>query len=249
MVRKLLLFVVLISSVTFAQTFSTGTQVLRGDLSINLETDATTTTLILTGPSNAWFAVGFDDNATNMFSNTDVFRTDGITITDARTVGNQLPPADTSQDWNMVSNSVSGGVRTITATRANNTGDSNDFIFSNTAGSIDIIWAFGASTTYAYHGSTNRGATTLGVTLGKDDFETLAFDAFPNPVSNNMNVQLPLDVESALIDVYDFSGRVIKTGEVSQLDKEIDFSGVGSGFYTLVIRAENKLGIKKILKK
>ncbi|WP_299683455.1 T9SS type A sorting domain-containing protein [uncultured Tenacibaculum sp.] len=249
MVRKLLFFVTLISSVTFAQTFSTGTQVLSGNLSINLETDATTTTLILTGPSNAWFAVGFDESATNMLSNSDVFRTDGTTITDARTVGNQLPPADTSQDWNLVSNTVSGGVRTITATRANNTGDANDFVFSNSAGSIDIIWAFGASTTYAYHGSSNRGATTLGVTLGKEDFETLAFEAFPNPVSNNMNIELPFDVDSAKIDVYDFSGRIIKTGEVSQSEKEIDFSGIGTGFYTLVIRSENKLGIKKILKK
>lgn len=249
MVRKLLVIIILISNITFAQTFSTGTQVLKDDLSVNIETDATTTTLILTGPSNAWFAVGFDNNATNMFSSTDVFRTDGTTITDAKTVGNQLPPADASQDWNLVSNTVSGGIRTITATRANNTGDSNDFIFSNNVGSIDIIWAFGTSTTYGYHGGSNRGATTLGVTLGKEEFETLIFEAFPNPVSNNIQIKLPFDVNSAKIKVYDFSGRIIKSGKVSQLDKEIDFSEIGAGFYTLILESEDKLGMKKILKK
>ncbi|WP_299840028.1 T9SS type A sorting domain-containing protein [uncultured Tenacibaculum sp.] len=247
MIKKLLFLSVLIASVlSHAQTFSTGTQVLKDNLTINLETDPTTTTLVLTGPSNAWFAVGF--GGSTMFDGADVFRTNGTSIVDARATSQSLPAADSSQDWTLVSNTVSGGVRTITATRDNNTGDANDFVFSNTANNISIIWAFGASTSYAYHGSINRGATILGFTLGKEDFENLAFEAFPNPVSNNMNIQLPSDVDTAKVDVYDLSGRVIKTGIVSQLSKELDFNTVGSGLYTLVIRSENKLGVKKIIK-
>ncbi len=158
--RKLFLLFSTLSGLMFAQTFSTGTQMLQGDLSVNIETDETTTTLTLTGPSNVWFSVGF--GGATMSSGADIFRTDGTTIVDARTTGYLLPPADTSQDWTLVSNNVTLNARTIVATRSNNTGDSNDYIFTRETGSISLIWAIGSSTTYGYHGS--RGATVLAVT-------------------------------------------------------------------------------------
>ncbi len=158
--RKLFLLFSTLSGLMFAQTFSTGTQMLQGDLSVNIETDETTTTLTLTGPLNVWFSVGF--GGATMSSGADIFRTDGTTIVDARTTGYLLPPADTSQDWTLVSNNVTLNARTIVATRSNNTGDSNDYIFTRETGSISLIWAIGSSTTYGYHGS--RGATVLAVT-------------------------------------------------------------------------------------
>ncbi len=250
MIKKLLLFFLTSSTcMTYAQTFSTGTQVLKDDLSVNIETNATTTTLTLTGPSNAWFAVGFDDNATNMFSSTDVFRTDGTTITDARTVGNQLPPADPSQDWSLTSNTVSGSVRTIIATRANNTGDSNDFVFSNSAGSMAVIWAYGASTTYGYHGGVNRGATTLGVTLGVENLEVLDFKTYPNPSADIVTVQLINDFEEANVSLYDFSGRLVKEKNINSFDNGINLEGLGSGIYLMKVRSEDKLGVRRIIKK
>jgi hypothetical protein len=62
---------------------------------------------------------------------------------------------------------VAGGVRTVIATRALNTGDANDHVFTATPGSISLIWARASSNTftYAYHGNTNRGISTATFTL------------------------------------------------------------------------------------
>ncbi len=250
MKKKLLLIFVFASFCLSAQVFSTGTQTLKDNLSVNLEIDGTTTTLTLNGPANAWFAVGFDNGATNMFSSTDVFRTDGSTITDATTAGNQLPPADSSQDWNLVSNTVSGSIRTIVATRPNNSGDSSDFVFSNSAGSIDLIWAFGSSTTYAYHGGINRGATTLGVTLSNKKFDTLDFDIFPNPISDKVKIQLPTSIESADIAFYDVSGRLLRKEQATFFsNNEFTIDELGSGVYFVKVSTEGKVGSKMIVKR
>ncbi|CAL2083309.1 putative secreted protein (Por secretion system target) [Tenacibaculum sp. 190524A05c] len=250
MKKKLLLVFVFASLYLSAQVFSTGTQNLKDDLSVNLEIDGTTTTLTLNGPANVWFAVGFDNNATNMFSSSDVFRTDGSTITDATTAGNQLPPADASQDWNLVSNTVAGNIRTIIATRPNNSGDSSDFVFSNSAGSIDVIWAFGSSTSYAYHGGINRGATTLGVTLSNKKFDTLDFDIFPNPISSKVKVQLPTSIESADIAFYDVSGRLLRKEQATIFsNNEYIIDELGSGVYFIKVSADGKVGSKMIVKR
>lgn len=247
--KKLLLFFVTISGFMFAQNTSTGVQTLKDDLSISIDTNQTTTTITVTGPSDAWFAVGFDDSASNMFSNTDVFRTDGFTITDAQTAGNQLPPADVLQDWNMVSNTEDGNIRTIVAERDNNTGDSSDYIFSNTAGSIDLIWAYGSTTNYGYHGGTNRGATTAGLTLGTKDFTNLNFGLYPNPTDSDITLQLPSSIEKARITLYDFSGRKVKDQEISLVDNSMDLKGLVNGVYVLKVASSDMVGVKRIIKK
>lgn len=246
--KKTLLFLAFLSSIFgFSQTFSTGTQVLKDDLSVNLEIDDTTTTLTLTGASDVWFAVGF--GGSNMFSGADVFRTNGTTIVDAYTVDQELPPTDSSQDWTLVSNTVNNNVRTIVATRANNTGDFNDYVFSNSAGSINIIWAMGTSTTYLQHTGGNRGATTLGVTLSTKDVELFDFIVAPNPTTDNLEIQLPSDIENAIVNVSELSGRTIKNAAVSTTNNTINLADVASGMYLLKVQADDKLGIKRIIKK
>ena len=173
--KKTLLILFLTTSISlFAQSFSTGTQTLLSGLTANINIDADTeiTTLTLTGPSNAWFAIGFGNLD---MGGTDVFRTNGSTIVDAYSSGNALPAQDATQDWTLVTNTVSGSNRTIVATRANNTGNSDDHIFSASAGSLSVIYAKGSSTSYAYHGG-NRGFTTLSVTLGISENKLLSFE-------------------------------------------------------------------------
>merc|ERR1711916_204062 len=115
-----------------------------GDLKINSATGMTTLTLV--APDNVWFAVGFGGG--DMTAGIDVVRTNGSTVIDAVTAGNQLPPSDTSNDWSTVSNTVNGNTRTLVIERANNTGDSNDFTFSTSTGNIPVIWAHGTSSSY-----------------------------------------------------------------------------------------------------
>ena len=163
--KKTLLILLLITSTSlFAQSFSTGTQTLSSGLttSINIDNDTGTTTLMLAGPSDKWFGIGFGNSNMN---GTDILMTNGSsTLRDAYSTSNGLPQAEDSQDWTLEVNSVVNGTRTIVASRANNTGDSNDYVFNASAGSLTVIWAIGSSTTYAYHSI--RGATALSVSLG-----------------------------------------------------------------------------------
>ena len=246
--KKTLLFLFLTTSISlFAQSFSTGTQTLLSGLTANINIDADTeiTTLTLTGPSNAWFAIGFGNLD---MGGTDVFRTNGSTIVDAYSSGNALPAQDTSQDWNLVSNTVSGSNRTIVATRANNTGDSNDHVFSASAGSLSVIYAKGSSTSYAYHGG-NRGFTTLSVTLGISENKLLSFEMYPNPVSDLLNIQLPTGTEKAEISVFDYTGRLVSSKIISSNDTAIDVQKISRGIYMIRVATNTKIGVQRFIKK
>jgi len=246
--KKTLLFLFLTTSISlFAQSFSTGTQTLLSGLTANINIDADTeiTTLTLTGPSNAWFAIGFGNLD---MGGTDVFRTNGSTIVDAYSSGNALPAEDATQDWNLVSNTVSGSNRTIVATRANNTGDSNDHVFSASAGSLSVIYAKGSSTSYAYHGG-NRGFTTLSVTLGISENKLLSFEMYPNPVSDVLNIQLPSGTDKAEVGVYDYTGRLVSSKTISSNDSTLDVQNISKGIYILRVTTNTKIGVQRFIKK
>jgi len=246
--KKILLILFLTSSISlFAQSFSTGTQTLLSGLTANINIDADTdiTTLTLTGPSNAWFAIGFGNLD---MGGTDVFRTNGSTIVDAYSSGNALPAQDSSQDWTLVSNTVSGSNRTIVATRANNTGDSDDHIFNASAGSLSVIYAKGSSTNYAYHGG-NRGFTTLSLTLGISENKLLSFEMYPNPVSDVLNIQLPSGTDKAEVGVYDYTGRLMSTKTISSNDSTLDVQNISKGIYIIRATTNSKIGVQRFIKK
>ena len=170
--KKISLFLLLVVSLTaFAQTYTTGTVTLSSTagltMSVKLDVGANVT-ITLTGPSARWFAVGF--NAGSMAAGTDVVAVHSaaaLTNFDAYLSGYSAPVTDAQQHWTISSNVVAGGVRTVIATRALNTGDANDHVFTAAPGSISLIWARASSNTftYAYHGNTNRGISTATFTL------------------------------------------------------------------------------------
>ena len=246
--KKTLLILFLTTSISlFAQSFSTGTQTLLSGLTANINIDADTeiTTLTLTGPSNAWFAIGFGNLD---MGGTDVFRTNGSTIVDAYSSGNALPAQDATQDWTLVSNTVSGSNRTIVATRANNTGNSDDHIFSASASTLSVIYAKGSSTSYAYHGG-NRGFTTLSVTLGISENKLLSFEMYPNPVSDVLNIQLPSGTDKAEVGVYDYTGRLVSSKTISSNDSTLDVQKISKGIYIIRVATNTKIGVQRFIKK
>ena len=249
MKKTLLILFLITSSSLFAQSFSTGTQTLSSGLTanINIDNDTGTTTLTLAGPSNKWFGIGFGNSNMN---GTDIFMTDGSSILDAYSTSNGQPQADSSQesgDWTLVSNTVSSGTRTIVATRANDTGNSNDYTFSASAGSLTVIWAVGSSTTYAYHSI--RGATALSVSLGISENNLLSFEMYPNPVSDLLNIQLPTSTEKAEVSVFDYTGRLVSSKTISSNDTAIDVQKISKGIYMIRVAANNKIGVQRFIKK
>jgi len=246
--KKTLLILFLTTSFSlFAQSFSTGTQTLSSGLttSINIDNDTGTTTLMLAGPSNKWFGIGFGNSNMN---GTDILMTDGSsTLRDAYSTSNGEPQAEASQDWTLEVNSVVNGTRTIVASRANNTGDSNDYVFNASAGSLTVIWAVGSSTTYAYHSI--RGVTALSVSLGVYENNLLSFEMYPNPVSDVLNIQLPTGTEKAEVGVFDYTGRLVSSKTISSNDTAIDVQQISKGIYMIRVDANNKIGVQRFIKK
>ena len=249
MKKTLLILFLITSSSLFAQSFSTGTQTLSSGLTanINIDNDTGTTTLTLAGPSNKWFGIGFGNSNMN---GTDIFMTNGSSIRDAYSTSNGQPQADSSLesgDWTLVSNTVSSGTRTIVATRANDTGNSNDYTFSASAGSLTVIWAIGSSTEYAYHSV--RGVTALSVSLGISENNLLSFEMYPNPVSDVLNIQLPTSTEKAEVSVFDYTGRLVSSKTISSNDTAIDVQKISKGIYMIRVAANNKIGVQRFIKK
>ena len=247
MKKTLLILFLITSSSLFAQSFSTGTQTLTSGLTanINIDNDTGTTTLTLAGPSNKWFGIGFGNSNMN---GTDILMTDGSsTLRDAYSTSNGEPQADASQDWTLEVNSVVNGTRTIVASRANNTGDSNDYVFNASAGSLTVIWAVGSSTTYAYHSI--RGATALSVSLGISENNLLNFEMYPNPVSDLLNIQLPTGTEKAEVGVFDYTGRLVSSKTISSNDTAIDVQQISKGIYMIRVATNTKIGVQRFIKK
>ena len=250
MKKTLLILFLITSSSLFAQSFSTGTQTLSSGLTanINIDNDTGTTTVTLAGPSNKWFGIGFGNSNMN---GTDIFMTNGSSIRDAYSTSNGQPQADSSPesgDWTLVSNTVSSGTRTIVATRANDTGNSNDYTFSASAGSLTVIWAIGATSQYS-SGHSNRNATTLSVSLGISENNLLSFEIYPNPVSDLLNIQLPTGTEKAEVSVFDYTGRLVSSKTISSNDTAIDVQKISKGIYMIRVAANNKIGAQRFIKK
>ena len=243
-----------------SQIYSTGTETLLPGLTANIEINGNTfiTKLTLSGPSDVWLAIGFGNSEMN---GTDIFMTDGNTIRDAysepgpsssleRPVPPQDSPSNESGDWNLISNTVSSDTRTIVATRLNNTQDSNDYIFNASEGSLSIIYAYGGTSTYAWHGPENRGATVLNVnTLGDYENTLLSFEMYPNPVSNLLTIQLPVNTEKTEVSILDLTGRLVKTKTTTTNDTSIDVQKISNGIYVVKVATRDKIGVKKFIKK
>lgn len=244
----LILSLIALGFTTNAQVFNTGTISFNNNFSASISISGVTnkTTLTLTVPSNVWFSVGFGGN--NMNSGADIFRSNGTQITDAKTTGRFLPPADAQQDWNLESNNVSGGIRTMVVTRDNNTGDSDDFVFNPSTGSLTLIWAHGNGTTnYGYH-STFRGATATSV-LSAADVNRIDFDVFPNPATDDVTIQLPSEESEVNLQFYDYIGKLVATKRITNVKNTFSVSDLASGVYILKIVSGAKIGTRKFVKK
>jgi hypothetical protein len=142
------LLAVTITSVSFAQK-STGTVVLSGAFTAKVDITATQVKLTIAGPSDRWFAVGFDNDGMNTG---DLVAYNGTTLKDLSLVGYVPPTSDTNQDWTIApgGNTVSGSTRTIIATRALNTGEAGDHVFSLSDTSIKLGWARAGAASYTF---------------------------------------------------------------------------------------------------
>ena len=188
----------------------------------------TTTDITVTvqGPSDRFIAFGF---GTGMANGNDaiIWSTLGtgaapLQLRDHRMIGQGVEPSvDAQQDWTVSSNTVSGGNRTIVATRALNTGDANDVTFSFAATTQNLFWSKGPSATnqLQYHGASNRASGIVRNWVVPDVTPPAISSFIPadNAVGVNVNTNLTISFSEAIswgtgsVILYDGNDNVIQT--------------------------------------
>jgi hypothetical protein len=230
------LFVLLAAQSMISQDFSTGVIPFSNTsglaYSAEIATDSEKVTLTLVGPSDRWLGIGF---GTQAMSSGDCVIFNGTSLSDRTFVGNQLPTVDAVQTWTLVSNEVVGNVRTVVGQRALNSGQPNNYVFTNSADPISLIWARGATASFSIsnHGGSNRGATMSQFLLSNNQFNAEAFKIYPVPAQDFVTLQLPDFVDNATVVLYDFSGKQILKSIVSKQENTINTSEMARGSYVV----------------
>ena len=234
------------------QTKTTDVVTIVNDLTVELSLNNTSqiATITIVGPSDRWFAAKLGSFTSGMQTGSDVYYYAGTTLIDGSQTGNG-PVADAVQNITVLSNTVSGGLRTIVATRPFSTGDANDYTFAFSDMSIDISGAHGSSSSnaLAYHGSNRSSNLNTPLTvLGVDDFTLNASKIYPNPSKGLFTVESKTALDK--INVYSQTGALIKTFELADhsLDKfEVNLQGFQTGVYLLELQNTTEKTWKKIL--
>jgi hypothetical protein len=248
----ILLFALAFGVKGFSQSKATPIINLTSNMTAQFTLNSSTSkvTLVLTGPSDRWFALGLGVSQGFFMSSGDVV-VYTTSLNDRNFVGTQTPDVDASQDWTTVSNTVISGVRTLTLERNLTNSDTSDFQLPYAStNSISVAWArsSSASTSLANHGNTNRGFATGSFTiLGTEDFSLNATSIFPNPSSGEFSIKTKTNLSK--VNVYSQTGALVKTIEVTDESNEVELkvSGLQSGVYFLELQNDFEKSWKKVI--
>jgi hypothetical protein len=246
----------MLSTLGFAQSKSTGVVTLTTNMTANLTLNNTTSkaTLVLTGPSDRWFALQFGafPIGAGMAGGQDVVFANATTLADAIHNGiGSAPTVEPTNNWTVLSNTIAGGIRTITAERALATGDLFDYIFNYADTSIDFAWSRSSSASYtlANHGSNNRGyqLNKTFTTLGVEDFSLNASSVYPNPSNGTFTISSKTNLTE--INVYSQTGALVKTIKVEDSSEkaEVIVNGLQAGVYLIELKNDAEKSWKKVI--
>ena len=142
-------------------TVSVGNGSNQIDMTITVNTNDSTVSFDLTGPSSRWFGFGFAASNMNGGAYTILGNVNSGNPMEYNQVNHSNPTLQTTQNLSNISSSTNGGQKAYTFTRAMNTNDANDFIFLLSTSSINLIWAYGSSTNLAKHAAKGTASINL----------------------------------------------------------------------------------------
>lgn len=250
--RKItLLLLVFTFFISQAQSTTTGEITLTPGFTVQFDVDGPndTVTMTMVGPSNVWLGVALDVSTGNSmgFGGEDVILYNSNGLVDAKLTGSQNEPnPNESQNWTVISNAAPGSVRTIVATRALDTGDSADYVFTTNTGNLNLLWAKGNGLSMGYHA--NRGGAQANFTLSSADYFQKEFKIYPNPTVDELNFEFPDNVQSANVQVYNILGKQITQTQLKRTVPKLNTSSWASGMYVVQIITEDAVQTKRIIK-
>ncbi|NMH29407.1 T9SS type A sorting domain-containing protein [Flavobacterium silvaticum] len=250
--KKICLNIVLaIPTLLMAQQKTTGVVPLINAMTAKIDMDqpTSTVTLTLTGPSNRFFALGF--NATQMSANTDcVVMTSATILSDMKLPGGHFAPAaDAVNNWTIQSNTTSGTTRTVIATRPF-VAETSDFTFTYAMTSINLIFSHRNTSGYTLNGhGDNFGNLNAPFTnvLGGEDFNLLSSVTIsPNPSTGIFMISKNERTPISALNVYDINAKLVKSLSYQE-NQSVDLTGLNPGLYFLEISNESDKTVRKIL--
>jgi len=135
---------------------------LLGNYDIFWNINADTIELALRVKTTGWVGFGIGEQTTGGMGGADivtvqVWPNGTAAAVDRFSLGNEVPLADTCQDWTLVSASEANGVTTVELRRALSTGDAQDHPLGvNKQLRTKVLVAHGASDDFAYHAANVR---------------------------------------------------------------------------------------------
>jgi len=253
MKRKLLSILILLTvNISVFSQYSSGALFPVGTtgVSVKLETTPSMVRLTLAGPSNSFLGLGAGD--AGMAAGADGFIYNSASTTDYTFNGvGSMPTADATQDWTIVSNTVSGSTRTVVATRSL-AGSAGDTPIPNAAGNIEVFVARGNGTmTLSYHGAANRDYATLPMSLdttlatGEVKASSTKYTLYPNPAKETVNFNNADKIKS--VDIYESTGRKVKSVKID--GNEINVSDLKTGnYYFEITLKDGSTSFEKLIK-
>lgn len=126
--------------------------------------------LTLTGPSTVYYAIGFGSYTMEDTYAIIVNGDDDDNVWEQK-MGSNAAGDSLQSTFVVKSNTVSDDVRTVILYRSLSTSVGSDYYsFSSSIKSIEVCWACGTSTAFAYHGEENYGATKLTLSVSEETF-------------------------------------------------------------------------------
>jgi len=250
--KKITILLFFVFGITgFSQSKTTGVINLGSNMTANFTLNNTTSkvTLVLTGSSDRWFAMGLGVLQDFGMGEGDVV-VYTTSLTDRNFIGTQAPATDSSQDWVTISNNVVSGVRTLILERAlTNFDTTNDLQLPySSTNSISLAWARSNTVTNALSSNHAVGfATGTFTTLGVEDFSLNAASVYPNPASGEFFITAKTKLSK--VNLYNQLGALIKTIEITDDSNEVsvNVSGIQSGVYLLELQNKSEKCWKKVI--
>jgi hypothetical protein len=263
--KRILIFGFLIITYSFhAQIKSSGLIVIDSNMSFQLDLDTQNSKVYLTlsGPSDRWFALGFNSSTmgTQTIDVDCVVMTSAANLTDCYIQHRSTPQADALNNWTLTDNTVSNSIRTIKANRDFVSTDNTDFNFTNALNALDIIFAYSYfQDNYALTGhgdGGNRGnvsVTFSNLESAQNHITSYDLVLFPNPVKEDL-ILVPNGVSFPEIEVtlYNFNHQIVfnKTFSISKSKEiKIPVTNLPEGIYFIKSKIDSFESFKKIIVK
>lgn len=143
--------------------------------------------------------------------------------------------------------------KTVTHTTAGNTQTSWTVTWTSPATAQGTVTFYSAVNCTNGNGGTSGDqvvTTNLAVgVLGNEDFFSKQFSIYPNPTSDNFSIEMPTNVSSADISIFDYLGRLVSNQTISSSSTSINVSALNSGTYIVYVATEEGVAKKRLVVK